>query len=233
MCLLYEFLVALNNLLCPHLGVAIGSAKVVDTLKHDDGLHSVLCQTVAVESLHCGVAQPSEAHGISSNAQVEHSYVLRSLIGLQSIGEKVSPSVLQVGRCSASIGNRVSNHSDSFASLPSHIDGSDIIPMILSLGVLCEVRLWRGLTVYNIRGSARSSVTCSVHRSLAIADVDTQSLQRFEVVSQLIAHHSPASGNRNILLSIKLQVFCSFGIDFYSNVRHVSCSHWITPRVVV
>src|SRR5574344_2198761 len=69
-CLLDKILITFDNLLSPHLGIAISASEVVDTLKHHDGLHSSLLQAVAVESFHCRVAQSSEIHSVATDAEI-------------------------------------------------------------------------------------------------------------------------------------------------------------------
>ena len=147
--LLYELLITLYYLLCPLLCVAISASEVVYALKHHNGLHSSLLLAVAVESLHRRVAQSSEVYGISTDTQVEHGDIPCDLVCLEFVSKEICPSVLQICSRTASVRNRVTYYCDSLASLPSHVDGSNIIPMVLSFGILCKIRFGSSFTKDN------------------------------------------------------------------------------------
>ena len=105
--------------------------------------------------------------------------------------------------------------------------------MVFALGILGEIRFRCSLSVYYIRCSTRTTVTRRVLRCFTIRDIDAQTLQRFELVSYLVAYNCLSSRNGDVLFAAKLQVLCRLWLDFHTNVRHVFSSHRRAPWVAV
>ena len=78
MCFANDLLIDVDDAL-GRLHAVTGVAKVVDSLEEDDPLHAFLFQQIALIAVHCGGAQTSSEHTVTSDTHVEYTHQTRFL----------------------------------------------------------------------------------------------------------------------------------------------------------
>lgn len=70
-----HFAIYLDQFLCHLLGIALGTADVVNAFEDNQLLYATLSEDVAVETLHGRIGKTIAQHAVAADTQIEYAHL--------------------------------------------------------------------------------------------------------------------------------------------------------------